>query len=274
VTQVFRSILSTASILVVALSPQLSYADSEMPADIAAQFGDDPYGLASETEAKGEGAFVRGVVRAAREASISTDINREIVSLPLREGDVFRKGDVLVRFDCGELEADLAAAAARLQAETLKAANDRHLTKLKAVGQFDLKIQEARVSQSEAEHRGLKERTDRCTIRAPYDGRIAGVVANEFEFPTAGNPMMRIIGRTAPKIELILPAKWLRWLGTGTAFTLNIEETGRDHAAKIKSIAPVVDAVSQTVKVVAEFSGETGGVLPGMSGPANFSAPE
>lgn len=218
-------------------------------------------------------AFVRGIVRAVREAAISTDINRQITSLPLKEGTSFQTGDILAQFDCGELEADRDAAAARLSAEVLKYDNDKRLAKLNAVGEFDLKLQGVKVEQAKAEHRGLTERTSRCVIRAPYDGRIAELFANEFEFPSQGKPLMHIIGRSALEIELILPATWLRWLEIGTRFNLKIDEIDQDFPARIKSIAPVVDAVSQTVEVVAEFVGDASTILPGMSGPANFTAP-
>ena len=43
---------------------------------------------------------VRGVVRPQRQATISTDFQASVAATKFKEGDRFRKGDVLIEFDC------------------------------------------------------------------------------------------------------------------------------------------------------------------------------
>jgi RND family efflux transporter MFP subunit len=223
--------------------------------------------------AQADDSSLRGIVRAVREAAISTDLNLQILSLPVKEGQPFKQGDVLAQFNCREMNAELAAAAAQLKAETLTLENDQRLAKLNAVGKFDTALQAVKVEQVTAERQALSSKVSGCTIRAPYDGRMVERFANEFEFPIPGKPLMRIVGLSDLDIELILPATWLRWLRVGAAFDLHVEETGGNHAASVVRITPEVDAVSQTVKVIGQFSDPTPDILPGMSGPATFQVP-
>jgi multidrug efflux pump subunit AcrA (membrane-fusion protein) len=63
-----------------------------------------------------------------------------------------------------------------------------------------------------------------------------------------------------------VPSKWLQWLRVGSAFNFKVDETGDVLQAKVERISAAVDAVSQTVKVVASVPKSPANVLPGMSG--------
>lgn len=127
----------------------------------------------------------RGVVRAQRTAALSTDLNALIASLPLREGEAFRAGELLVGFDCAELMAEVEASAAITRAEELRLINNQRLARLNAMGEFEVQMQAARVEQVRAEHRVLTTRLNRCEITAPFDGRNLGALRQSVRIPGA-----------------------------------------------------------------------------------------
>jgi membrane fusion protein, multidrug efflux system len=73
---------------------------------------------------------------------------------------------------------------------------------------------------------------------------------------------------------LIVPSFYLRHVRQGDAFKYKIDETGREYEAQILRVGAAVDPVSQTVKIIAVFSGPVSDVLAGMSGTANLQSPE
>jgi multidrug efflux pump subunit AcrA (membrane-fusion protein) len=78
--------------------------------------------------------------------------------------------------------------------------------------------------------------------------------------------MLSIVSSKIPDLEIIAPEEWLNWLKPGTRGELRVEASREVFAVTVKSIAPVVDPVSRTVKLTGTFDGDTTGLLPGMSG--------
>lgn len=216
----------------------------------------------------------RGIVRAIREVSVSTDLFAKVSSLPFQEGQRFTEGDVLIAFDCTEIEVRHKSASARQSGEQLTYDNLKYLKKLNAAGEFDVELQRTKLDQAIAEAEGVANKLKQCTIHAPFDGNIVSLHISEHEFPDRERPLMQIIDPGTVKIELLLPAIWLQWLKPYEEFNIRIEETGNIHSAVVTRILPVIDPVSQTIKVVGRFTGDADNILPGMSGPASFRLPD
>lgn len=214
---------------------------------------------------------LRGIVKAVNEAMIGTDILFPIATLPFREGQSFKQGDILASFNCSDLEAQVKSAEAMLRAETITHENNARLARSKAVGAFEVSLSKAKTDQAAAELEAFRSKMSRCVIRAPYDGRIAFMRAHAHEIPEPNQPLMQIVSEGDLEIETLLPSSWLRWLKPGSAFAITIDETGETRQAEVTRIAAIVDPVSQTVKVTGRFSGDTDGILPGMSGPTEFN---
>ncbi|HEY5820218.1 MAG TPA: efflux RND transporter periplasmic adaptor subunit [Mesorhizobium sp.] len=229
--------------------------------------------MASYAFAQESSPSMRGIVKAVNEASISSDLGFRITELPFREGQSFRKDDTLAAFDCEGLKSELRSAEARQAAEQLTYQNNARLAKLNAVGRFEVQLSKAKADQAAAETDTFRIKLDQCTIKAPFDGRVAARLANVGELTDRTRPLMQIVGNQRLEIEMLLPANWLRWLKTGETFSMNIEENDKSLNAEVAEIAPVVDPVSQTIKVIGRFTGDFESVLPGMSGPVRFTVP-
>jgi len=216
---------------------------------------------------------LRGIVKAVNEASISSDLGFRITQLPFREGQSFNKGDVLAAFDCDGLRAELRSAEARQAVEQLTYENNMRLAKLNAVGRFEVQLAKTKTDQAAAEVDTFRIKIQQCEIKAPFDGRVAAKIANVAELTDRTRPLMQIVSDEALEIEMLLPANWMRWLKPGEKFTMSLEEKAETLNAEVAAIAPVVDPVSQTIKVIGRFADPVNGILPGMSGPVRFTLP-
>ena len=58
------------------------------------------HSVSTQAQSRGESSPIRGVVRAVRQATISSEAALRAVEVPFREGDRFKRGDLLVAFDC------------------------------------------------------------------------------------------------------------------------------------------------------------------------------
>ena len=213
---------------------------------------------------------VRGIVRAVDQAMISTDLAVRAAKINFQEGERFRAGDVIVEFDCRKQRADLAAAEAQLLEMTLTLDKFQLLAKAQAAGRNEIEIAQARAAKATAEANGLTARLDQCVLVAPYAGRVVELTLHALETPQPGHPFIGIVSDGALEIDLIVPSTWASWLKVGEPFGFLVDETKIRHEVSVKRIGAAVDAISQTIKIVAEFKSPPGTVLPGMSGTAQF----
>lgn len=219
------------------------------------------------------GVPVRGVVRAVDQAQISTDLMARIEKIGFRAGEAFKKGDVLVAFDCVRYRADAQSADATWREMKLTLDSNEQLEKFRAVGRHDVEISKARVDKAEADARGLAARVAQCEILAPYDGRVADLSVHVHEQPQPNAAFLSIVGAGKLEIELIVPSNWLTWLKVDSTFAFNVDETDREYQGRVVRVGASVDAISQMVKVIAIFDTAVTDILPGMSGSATFTQP-
>lgn len=217
---------------------------------------------------------VRGVVRAVRDATVASDLGSKVVRLPVREGEPFRAGDVLVEFDCEKARAELRAAEAETQVNRIAYENARLLDDRHAIGRIEVQAGKARFDKAQATSDALGVRVRDCRIVAPFAGRVAETRIHEHEMASPGQALMRIVDAGALEIDLIVPSTWLGWLRVGSNLSVRVEETGLTYAARVARTAAAVDPVSQTIKITAQFRpGDISAVLPGMSLEARFDHP-
>ena len=215
-------------------------------------------------------APVRGVIRAVKQATISTDLQARVATVGFQDGESFTQGSVLIEFDCRKQRAELAASEAQKQEMQLTLNNNITLQRAQAVGRHDLDISRTRLAKAGAEADAVRARLDQCRLEAPFDGRVSELSINTHETPQPGKPFISIVADGNLEIDLVLPSDWLRWLKPGVQLNFVIDEMQTTHSARIVRLGAAVDAVSQTVKAVAKFDGSHPGVLPGMSGGAEF----
>ncbi|HET6587235.1 MAG TPA: efflux RND transporter periplasmic adaptor subunit [Oleiagrimonas sp.] len=226
--------------------------------------------LAQDTPGTDQPDRIRTQLVAQHDVEISSEVSAKIARLPLKEGDAFAKGDLLVAFDCDLYRAQLrkaeatSAAASRAQAVTAK------LAALHSAGALDVAKAKAGAREAAADVAYMRTTVDKCTIRAPFAGRIAKLDAAAYEYVVPGKPLMEILDNGALEVKLIVPSKWLVWLKTGAKFTVHVDDLGKAYAAHVVRIGARIDPVSQTLAISGRLDGSHPELLPGMSGWAKF----
>lgn len=203
---------------------------------------------------------------ARQKAVLSSEIAANISRLPFREGDTFKAGQTLVAFDCALFHASLAKAEATVEAarQTLKV--NRRLAELNSIGKLQVDQAAARVKEAEAETTAMRVTVGKCTLNAPFAGRIASLKVDAHEFVSPGKPLMEILDTHSLELQMIVPSRWLTWLKKGSPFSVKVDELGRDYTATVTRLGARIDPVSQTISVAAEVDGKHPELLPGMSG--------
>lgn len=216
--------------------------------------------------ARGTDMEVRLLVVAEQESTMSAPAAARVAAVEVRLGDAVANDRVLVRFECSEAQARREVAAAEAQAARLQHEAKLRLQGLQSAAEIEVALAAAAVDRAQAQVRMADAQIAQCSVRAPFEGRVARIHVKAGQSVTAGAPIIDVVGAGALKARINAPSRWLAWLRPGERLEATIEETGRRHAMRVARIAGRVDAVSQTIEIEATFDAGAGDLLPGMSG--------
>lgn len=216
---------------------------------------------------------IRGLVKPTTTAVISSEISAQIEALNFKAGERFKKGDVLVEFDCAYYLAELAAARADAEYNKMQLENQQQLFKLNANSKIEVDLAAVDLKKARANVNVRNITVSRCKIKAPYNGRVIESQVNQYESVAKDQELLSILNDEMLEIEVIVPSNWLNWLKPSIIFDFLVDETGVAYPAEVVQLGAVVDPVSQTIPIKGVFKNKVN-VLSGMSGSAIFQIPE
>lgn len=217
---------------------------------------------------------IRVQISALQQTTLSAEVAAKIASLPLKEGDAFKSGQVLASFDCSLFRAQLNKAEASSEAarQTLKV--NKRLAELGSISNLEVDQAAAKAKETEAEAAAMRVTVGKCAVTAPFSGRVAKLHVEPFQYVQQGKPLLDILDSGKLEVKAIVPSKWLSWLAKGTRFTVHVDELNRDFPAKVIRLGARIDPVNQSVLVAGEVDGQHPELLSGMSGWATFNPPK
>lgn len=217
----------------------------------------------------------RAVLVTDERATLSAELVAKIAQLPKKMGETFQRGDVLVELDCQVYQAERSKVAAEVELAELRYENAQYLHSLDAIGVLDVSIAQAELTQVKAQLRIASINTERCQVRAPYDGQVVQWHTRPNQIAHANQELIEIVSRELPEIEAVVPAEWLHWLQAGVDVDVALEGVNHSFSASITHLAPVIDPVSRTLLIRAQFNNSNMAVSeflkPGMSALVTFA---
>jgi RND family efflux transporter MFP subunit len=216
---------------------------------------------------------IRAQLMPRRYTTLAAEIGAKVSRLPVAEGGRFKSGETLVVFDCSLQQAQLNKAKAALAAVDKTWSANKRLAELNSVGKVELDVSESEVAKAKAEVAANAALIGKCTLAAPFAGRVAEQKVREQQYAQPGQALLEIIDDSQLELEFIVPSKWLVWLKTGHDFPVAIDETGKTYPAKVQRIGARVDPVSQSVKLSATIAGKYPELIAGMSGKVLMAPP-
>ena len=217
--------------------------------------------------------IIRAQLIALQNPIISSNISGVISEMKLRDGDYFKEDDILVYINCMAQESELVLSAVILAKKQKIYHINQRLNELGSVSELEMAVSESEVKEAQANLEYHQRIVNRCTILAPFDGKVVQKFVHRFQYVNESEPILEIIDYRNLEIEMIVPSTWLQWLKRGYAFTMEMDETGQSYPAKIKRISGKIDPVSHSIKVYGRLEKRYENLMPGMSGKITIHPP-
>jgi RND family efflux transporter MFP subunit len=226
-----------------------------------------------------------GSVTATQQSDMAFEVPGRIIEIPVDEGEMVASGAVLARLDARDYEADLDKVLARRNAARADFNRYDEAFKADAVTAQDVDLARRNLDVTEAELRTARKAVEDTVLRAPFDGRVARKLVDDFANVRAKQTVLIVQDDSSIEIRVnIAERDW----GRARPGLSNAERTalirprvviasmpGRQFPATIKEIATSADPVTRTYEATFAFANPADvNVSPGMTGRVVLSIPE
>lgn len=189
----------------------------------------------------GSGAFAPATVVARSRAVLSARAIAAVTALPLREGDRFAAGTILVRLDDRALRAAYAAA----EADAAAAEADRHrMESLLAKGAATPREDEqarARAEGARAAVQAAREALAYTELRAPFTGTVASRPVHVGDVVAPGMPLLEIEGTDGLELQATLDGAGAAALRPGMTVEAMVDGIPQPIRATVRAVSAAGD---------------------------------
>lgn len=236
-----------------------------------------PVGVVTSEAAMGElGLEIEAIGNAV--ANESTEITSKTVNtvtaIHFNEGQLVRKGTVLVEFDSVQARSELAAAEAALAESSAQLKRSRELFSTHALSQAQLDTLEATNKSNQAKVIAARAKVEDTIIRAPFTGQIGFRRVSVGSLVSPGTVISTLDDTSVIKLDFSVPQAYMFAVQPGLAITAKIAGvSNQSFVGKVSTLDSRVDPVTRSIIVRAELPNEKGILKPGMFMTAKISAP-
>lgn len=214
-----------------------------------------------------------GRVRASNQVDVSFRVAGPLIELPVVEGDVVERNQLLARIDPRDFRIRLEAA--RAEQERAEADFQRYsaLYEKEAVSQAQLDQARAVRDRTRAALEDAQAALDDTYLRAPFAGRIGARFVENFEVVQPQQPIVSLIDTSNVDIVFDAPESLLARVSEdtpeeerGRIVATFDTAPGREYELRLKEVATQADPRTQTYRVTFTMrQPEELNVLPGMT---------
>lgn len=175
------------------------------------------------------------------------------------------EGEVLVRLDTKQEQAQLAAAQAQLELSRLNAERMAGLRSEGIVSQADDDRTGAELKQAEARVGEIKATIERKTIRAPFAGLLGIRQVNRGQYLTGGAAVVELQSLDPIYVNFSVPQNAIGEVRPGVKVHLALEGVANaEFTGQVTAVNSVVDPNTRNIQVQATVANPLGTLRPGM----------
>lgn len=206
-----------------------------------------------------------GSVAAVHGVTVSADLPGLVAQIAFDSGKKVRAGDVLVRLDTRQEQAQLAAADAQRKLTTINFERMKGLRDKGIASQAEFDRAAAEYKQAAAKTGESAATIGRKTIRAPFSGVLGIRRVNLGQYLNPGDPIVPLQSLDPVYVNFNVPQQQMGELRVGADVRVTARDA-EDAAATgtITAINSVVDEATRNVEVQATLANPDGRLRPGM----------
>lgn len=206
---------------------------------------------------------VTGSIEANEQIEIRAEVSGIIKGLYFKEGSNVKRGQLLLKINDIELQAQLSQALTRekLASETEYRAG--MLLKKEAISKEEYDIALADKRDLQAASQLIRAQISRTVVVAPFSGKIGLRTVSVGGYITPAMVVASLISMNPVKIIFSVPEKYAQQVRTGSEIEFTVAGSDKKNKANVYAIEPGINVTSRTLQIAARAANPSGEFLPG-----------
>jgi membrane fusion protein, multidrug efflux system len=206
-----------------------------------------------------------GTVRSNESVDLAAKVTGRVEQLDFTDGQRVRRGDLLVRLDTAQEQAELREAEVRLAEQRRELDRIRGLVADRALPRQRLDEQESRVSEAEARLEVVRARLDDRVVRAPFSGVLGLRRVSVGALVSPGTLITTLDDISVVKLDFTVPETFLPRVEPGQGITArSAAYPAEAFSGTVTSLDSRIDPGTRAGIVRAEIPNPDGRMRPGM----------
>lgn len=197
-----------------------------------------------------------GSLRAAQAVVLKPEVSGRIVKLGFSDGQMVRKGQLLVQLDDALQLAQLQQAEAQAGIARTQLQRNRELLAQNFVSANVVDQAQAALQVAEAQVALNKAQLARMQVRAPFGGRVGIRAVNLGDYVKDGSDLLSLEDASSMWVDFRLPERYVPRLKAGQEVEVSLDAwPGRNFKARIEALDTALDAAGRSLLVRARVLG-------------------
>ncbi|WP_339799377.1 efflux RND transporter periplasmic adaptor subunit [uncultured Marinobacter sp.] len=205
-----------------------------------------------------------GTLRARDAVELTAEVSGRVVELDFREGDRVNGGQLLVRLDDRQAQADLQVANARLADARRQYERAQRLRSNNSISQSQVDELRTGLDVGEAERQAARIRLDNHRIEAPFDGIVGLADISIGTYLTAGSAITTLDATEQMELSFSVPERFLGQIQVGQPVEgISAAYANESFQGELAQLGTRVSELSRTLPVRALISNPDGRLRSG-----------
>ncbi|MEY3187304.1 MAG: hypothetical protein RL675_1131, partial [Bacteroidota bacterium] len=215
-----------------------------------------------------------GKLHANEFVTLRAEMQGRIKEIVFKEGSMVNKGDVLIRFEDEELQAELTKAEADVEYRQVRFARFESL-QAKGLGRGTEYDQErGQLNMAKAAVDVAKAKLAKATIYAPFEGKIGLIDVSVGAIVDGQKELVTLVDFDPMKIDFKIPEKFIHDIGVGQTAEVKLDSIpGQIFQATVEAIDSRVDPQTHSIAVRATIPNADGKLQTGLFGSIGVIVP-
>ena len=204
-----------------------------------------------------------GTLLANEEVELVGETSGRITRVLFREGSPVRAGQLLVKVNDAELQADLESVRRRLALAELTLGRQNRLLEMGGVSREEFDLTQNEVDVLRAELQRIQAQIAKTEVRAPFGGTIGLREVSEGSYLSPQQRIATLQDLDPIKVEFDIPERSQGQVRVGSPVTFRVEGSDGEYEATVYALAQEIDPNTRTLRVRAQGSNPERTLRPG-----------
>lgn len=207
--------------------------------------------------------YTTATLLANEEVELRPETSGRITGVFFNEGGQVKKGQLLLKIDDSELQAQLKRKELEEKLASDEESRKRSLFEIQGISQeeYDRAVNALKMVQAEKEV--IESQLAKTEIVAPFDGIIGLRHISEGSYVSANVLAATMQDIDPMKVEFSIPEKYARQIGNGSLIKVTVGNSQKEYSGRVYAVESKIDLGTRTIKARATIPNSNGELIPG-----------